>query len=133
MGINFDKALGIHEQALTIQSKRTAVLANNIANADTPGYKARDVDFHALLQQAAHSQRSSGLERTHAAHFRADSKYLSNELMYRVPMQPDTGDGNTVDPSIEQAAFAQSALQYQTSLTFLGNKFRSLMTAIRGE
>lgn len=133
MGISFDKALGIHEQALTVQSRRTALLANNLANADTPGYKAQDIDFHRVLQQASKGQSSFALARTDTKHISSQSRYLSSEAQFRVPLQPDTGDGNTVDPNIEQAAFAQSAIQYQTSLTFLGNKFKALVTAIRGE
>lgn len=133
MTINFNKAFGIHEQALDVQSRRSAVLANNIANADTPGFKARDIDFRQALQNAMHANQSPGLARTDARHFNGNSRYLSTEQQYRVPMQPDTGDGNTVDANVEQAAFAQNAIQYQTSLTFLNSKIRGLLTAIRGE
>lgn len=133
MSINFNQAFGIHEQALDVQSKRSATLANNIANADTPGYKARDIDFRQALQNAMHGATSPGLDRSDARHFSGNNRYLSTELQYRVPMQPDTGDGNTVDANVEQAAFAQNAIQYQTSLTFLNGKIRSLLTAIRGE
>ena len=133
MSINFQKAFGIHEQALDVQSRRSAVLANNIANADTPGFKARDIDFRQALQNAVSGQQSAGLSKTDARHFSGNSRYLSTEQQYRVPMQPDTGDGNTVDANVEQAAFAQSAIQYQTSLTFLNSKIRGLLTAIRGE
>lgn len=133
MTINFNKAFGIHEQALDVQSRRSAVLANNIANADTPGFKARDIDFRQALQNAMHANQSPGLARTDSRHFSGNSRYLSTEQQYRVPMQPDTGDGNTVDANVEQAAFAQNAIQYQTSLTFLNSKIRGLLTAIRGE
>jgi len=133
MTINFNKAFGIHEQALDVQSRRSAVLANNIANADTPGFKARDIDFRQALQNAMHANQSPGLARTDSRHFSANSRYLNTEQQYRVPMQPDTGDGNTVDANVEQAAFAQNAIQYQTSLTFLNSKIRGLLTAIRGE
>lgn len=137
MAINFNKAFGIHEQALDVQSRRSAVLANNIANADTPGFKARDIDFRQALASAMHSSGQNattpGLTRTDARHFDGTSRYLNTEQQYRVPMQPDTGDGNTVDAHVEQAAFAQNAIQYQTSLTFLNGKIRALLTAIRGE
>lgn len=133
MSISFNKAFGIHEQALEVQSRRSAVLANNLANADTPGFKARDIDFRQALQSAMQANASSGLARTDARHYSGDSRYLSTEQQYRVPMQPDTGDGNTVDANVEQAAFAQNAIQYQTSLTFLNSKIRGLLTAIRGE
>jgi flagellar basal-body rod protein FlgB len=133
MSINFNKAFGIHEQALDVQSRRSAVLANNIANADTPGYKARDIDFRQALQSAMQNTGSPGLVRTDARHYAGNSSYVNTALQYRIPMQPDTGDGNTVDAHVEQAAFAQNATQYQTSLTFLNGKIRSLLTAIRGE
>lgn len=133
MSIDFNKAFGIHEQALDVQSRRSATLANNLANADTPGFKARDIDFRQALQSAMHANGSAGLAKTDARHFSGTSRYLNTELQYRVPMQPDTGDGNTVDANVEQAAFAQNAIQYQTSLTFLNGKIRSLLTAIRGE
>ncbi len=133
MSISFERAFGAHEQALQVQSRRSATLANNIANADTPGYKARDIDFRQALRNAMGGNSGFELARTDARHFSGESRYLSTEAQYRVPMQPDTGDGNTVDANVEQAAFAQNAMQYQTSMTFLNSKIRSLLTAIRGE
>ncbi len=135
MAINFDKQFGVHETALNVHSKRLALLSNNLANADTPGYKARDIDFRAAMQQAVSTQntRAAGLRQTNEQHLQSQAKYLATEAGYRVPTQPDTGDGNTVDAAVEMAHYAQAAQQYQTSLTFLNGKIRSLLTAIKGE
>ncbi|MBF7144599.1 MULTISPECIES: flagellar basal body rod protein FlgB [Pseudomonas] len=135
MGISFDKALGIHEQALNFRAQRAEVLANNLANADTPNYKARDVDFSSVLAaQADKVQHGSfGLERTNSMHI--DAQGLSDEdgtMQYRVPTQPSL-DQNTVDAQIEQANYAKNAVDFQASFTLLNNKFRGLVTAIKGE
>ncbi|WP_196137286.1 flagellar basal body rod protein FlgB [Aliikangiella sp. G2MR2-5] len=132
MTINFDKAFGIHEQALELRAQRAKVLANNLANADTPNFKAQDIDFTQALKQASEGL-SSSLARTHDMHL--DSK-LGREipgLSYRIPNMPDTGDGNSVDAQVEQAKFAENALQYQTSLKFLNGKIKGLLTALKGE
>lgn len=130
MPISFDQALGVHEQALRLRAKRADVLAANLANADTPHYKARDFDFNRALQSARQSQ-GVALKTTHANHLPADGN-SSAEVLYRVPNQPSL-DGNTVDSQTEQAAFAQNALEYQASLNFLSARFKSLRAAIRGE
>ncbi|MGX5174577.1 flagellar basal body rod protein FlgB [Aliikangiella sp. IMCC44653] len=132
MSINFEKAFGIHATALNLRAERAKVLANNLANADTPNFKARDIDFSKALQQAQGNLDSS-LKRTHANHI--DSKVGTEipGLSYRIPLQPDTGDGNSVDAQIEQTKFAENAMQYQTSLRFLDGKIKGLMQAIRGE
>lgn len=132
MSISFEKAFGIHEATLKLRSQRAQVLANNLANADTPNFKARDIDFSQALHQAQSNQQSQ-LTRTNGAHL--DSK-LGQEipgLSYRIPFQPDTGDGNTVDAQIEQAKFAENAMEYQTSLRFLDGKIKGLLSAIKGE
>lgn len=134
MPFNIDTALGIHPQALAVRARRAEILAANIANADTPNYKARDIDFRALLGGAQEHQGNARLVATNAAHL-ADAETAGNVdggLMYRMPQQPSI-DGNTVDPQTEYAQFAQNALQYQASLTFLSGRIRNLMTAIRGD
>jgi len=132
MPINFDSALGIHARALSIRSRRNELLASNIANADTPGYKARDIDFRQVLAGAGGGENS--LRRTEAGHLglQNDSGIEGAELLYRVPNQPSL-DGNTVDPDLEKAAFAENAIRYNASLTFLDRKFRGLMLALKGE
>ena len=132
MALNFNAALGIHAQALTIRGQRAEVLANNIANADTPGYQSRDMDFRALLKQAKSGQ-GVNLTRTNGRHYStAHALQTGASLQYRTPMQPSI-DGNTVDMQMEQAEYAENALAFQTSFTFLNRKFTGLMKAIKGE
>ena len=135
MPINFDKALGSHENALLLQSRRTSILASNIANADTPGYKARDMDFSQALKKAKLNTNSpASLKTTHAAHFPSVSKgvFSEVEMNYRTPSQSSL-DGNTVELQKEQAAFAENAVRYQATLKFLGGKFKGIRAALRGE
>ncbi|WP_321351444.1 flagellar basal body rod protein FlgB [Halopseudomonas oceani] len=138
MSISFDNALGIHEQSLKFRAQRAEVLANNIANAETPNYKARDLDFNAVLA----AQQGTGLvgdgqsmpvAQTDAGHMVLDS--LVDQvagLRYRNQLQPSV-DGNTVDSEVEKAAYAQNAIDFQASFTFLNSKFKGLMTALRGD
>ncbi len=133
MPINFDSAFGIHEKTMTLRSYRSGILAANLANADTPNYKARDLDFSSILGQAAESNNWQGLKVAHPRHIGDGDNGLSgSDLKYRVPMQP-TIDGNTVDPQLEQAAFTKNAMAYQASLHFLNGRVKGLMTAIRGD
>jgi flagellar basal-body rod protein FlgB len=129
MTINFDKALGIHPQALAMREKRSEVLAANLANADTPGYKARDLDFKSLLNQNLPA--AVTMERTQSGHF-APQQLLESHLMYRNPNQVSL-DGNTVEANVEQAEYAENAVQYQASLQFISNNFAGLMMALRGQ
>jgi len=131
MSLSFDKALGIHADALQVRSSRLELLASNLANADTPNFKARDIDFRAAL---GHAQQGQGvaMNRTHSAHLSVGMPGLGMEPQYRVPSQPSL-DGNTVDAQMEQAAFSQNAVQYQASLDFLNARFRGLRTALKGE
>lgn len=131
MAISFDKALGVHQYTLGIRSQRAEVISSNIANADTPHYKARDVDFDKAMQMARSRQGGLSMSRSDSQHF--DLKALSQQNVgYRVPNQPDTGDGNTVDMQTEQSEFMQNALEYQMSLGFLDSKFAGLKKALRG-
>ncbi len=131
--IDFEAALGQHQQALRIWARRAELLASNIANADTPNYKARDIDFRAALQQAG----GAGLAMVTDAPGQirpggAAGGVPGGDALYRVPNQSSL-DGNTVDLQTEQAAFADNALRYQATLKFLGGRFKGLMTAIRGQ
>lgn len=131
MPINFDAALGIHAQALAGHSRRAEVLANNIANADTPGYQARDIDFKQVLAGVQNDRLE--LNTTRSGHITANASGSSaGDLMYRTPTQPSL-DGNTVDLQMEQAEYAKNAMRFQGSFTFLNAKFRGLHTAIKGE
>ena len=140
MAINFDTALGIHQQALGVRTARAQLIANNLANSDTPNFKARDIDFRHILANADSEQQSDlRLSRTNTRH---QSQALSNDdmivgeqeyaLMYRTPIQ-DSVDGNTVDEHLEHSEFLENALAFQASFTFLNKKFMGLKSAIRGE
>lgn len=118
MGMHFDKALNIHPDALRVRAERTQILASNIANASTPGYQARDIDFKSVL---------SGTE----ANTDFPLGTAGNELMYRMPNSPSR-DGNTVEIGVEQAEFAQNVSEFQTCLTFLNITFKGLAKAISG-
>ena len=126
-----DPLFGIHAHALQIQQRRMTLLAGNIANADTPGFQARDLDFKAALEQAL-SGNAGPLKTDHAAHLDGTGTTADASLQYRVPLQP-SADGNTVDVQVEQAAFMDSALRYQASISFLDGKLKSLLTAITGD
>lgn len=130
MAINFETALGVHPQALALREKRAEVLAANLANADTPGYKARDLDFQAILKGELPANLK--LEQTHVAHITPEPLWLKGSLLYRNPNQASL-DGNTVEAQVEQAKYAENSVQYQASLRFLNGKFGGLMSALRGD
>lgn len=130
MAISFEKAFGIHPHALLIRDKRSEVLAENIANADTPGYKAKDVDFQQALQ-IAKSRQGQNASRTHEQHFHIAST-MRKDTLFRNPDQPDTGDGNSVDIHRERNAVMQNSMEYQASLTFLNSRIAGMKKAITG-
>lgn len=127
---SLDQALGIHPQALTLRARRAEILAQNLANADTPHYRARDVDFRDMLAGAGGDAR---LQATRPGHFGDGVPGSSDaDLMYRVPTQSSL-DQNTVDVAAERARFVDNSLRYQASLRFLDGKFAGIKTALRGE
>jgi flagellar basal-body rod protein FlgB len=130
MAINFNNALSIHPQALALREKRSEILAANLANADTPDYKARDLDFKSVLNQTLSNE--AGLRRTDGGHMAPQQTVLGADLRYRNPQHASL-DGNTVEAHIEQAKYAENAVQYQASLQFINDDFKGLMSAIRGE
>ncbi len=113
-----DRLFGIHGAALEIRSQRMGVLGSNIANAATPGYKARDVDFAAALQS-----RLAGSDAARAA---------DSAIKYRIPTMASL-DGNTVEMSTEQAAFAENAVAYTATLNFLSGRVSTVKRALKGE
>ena len=115
MAINLEAALGIHPQALDFRVERSKVLAGNLANAETPGYKAQDIDFKAVMAQI-----DAGMPMNR-----------DYQMQYRIPHQT-SADHNTVELNKEQARFAQNSMDYQTSLTFLNLKIAGLKAAIEG-
>lgn len=129
MRFDLDTAFDIHARALTWRSRRAEVLAANLANADTPGYKARDLDFGEALARARGAL--PALARTDERHL-GGTDPLDAAVKYRVPLQPSL-DGNTVDTHIEHAEFVKNAVGYQTSLQLLNAKIGGIRKALRGE
>ena len=125
-----DQALGIHPSALAFRSQRSSVLAANIANADTAGYKARDYDFRTALKTANDGQ-TMKMRATHSRHIQATASDRFGDLKYRVPTK-FSSTGNTVEAEVEQAAFSENALRYQTSLQFLNGSISGMRLAITG-
>lgn len=126
------------QEALALREQRQRVLASNIANADTPGYKARDIDFAAHLSRALDGPASPAsrldLARTSDAHLfgRGSAARAEDDLLYRVPEQPSL-DGNTVDMERERAHFADNSVRYMASLTLTGGYIRGLREAMQPE
>lgn len=114
-----DTLFGVHGAALEVRSQRMGLLASNIANAATPGYKAKDIDFSQALS-AAESDGSF------------DTRAMQAATRFRVPLEPSM-DGNTVDLSTEQTAFAENAVAYQTTLSFLNGRIGQITRALKGE
>ncbi len=128
--MKFDDVFGVHPQALLLRQRRAEVLASNLANADTPGYKARDFEFHKMLD--AQMTPPVRMKTTSAGHIQSQGGIVPpGQMGYRVPDQASL-DGNTVDTQIEHTAFAENALEYQASLRFLNGKINGLKKAIKG-
>lgn len=133
MAFSLDSYLALHANALQVRSRRMELLADNLANADTPGYKARDIDFAAALKAASGGSDMPGvsLAADNPRHFHAVTTPADAAIGYRVPTQPSL-DGNTVDTDTERAAFMGNAVQYQATLTFLNGHIKSLLLALTG-
>ncbi len=124
MSIRIDEALGVHARSLDLRVQRSEILAANLANEDTPGFQARDIDFARELQRADSPFDIGDI-------YSGTNQSVSPALQYRIPMQASL-DGNTVDLSLEQTAFSKNSMDFQTSLTFLTMKFSGLKQAIEG-
>jgi len=129
--LGFTNSLGIHDNALLVRSERSSIIANNLANADTPGFKSRDIDFKAILSGEVTRQSSLSVNQTNNRHIegRAHDDW---EKLYRHPLQPSI-DGNTVDENVENTEFTTNAMSYNASFEFLNSKFKGLNGALRGE
>ena len=131
--------MGFNEAALSLRAQRQQLLASNIANADTPNYKARDIDFASALQAVV--ARTSGtppaglLAQSAPAHLSGSGSgdFLPNgtPVQYRIPAQ-GAADNNTVDMDVERNQFADNGLRYEAGVTFLNMQIRGMMTAIQG-
>lgn len=132
-----DAALRFGTEALNLRAQRQEILASNIANADTPGYQARDIDFASQLSKVLENGRAEGsnmaLKVTSARHIRAETySQPALDLMYRIPAQP-AADGNTVDMDRERTQFADNTLKYQTDLTLISSQIKSMMNVLQGQ
>lgn len=134
MAINFQQALGVYESALRLRAQRAEILSSNLANVDTPNFKARDFDFNRALNQAMAGGSTSGdMRQTQSRHMPAAAGGAAvGQLFYRTPTQPAI-DGNTVDEHIEHAEFMSNNLEFQTAFTLLNSRFKGLLSAIRGD
>ncbi len=135
MLVNLDSYLGTHASAVRLRAERAGILANNLANGDTPNFKARDISFASALREATDSSSSGSpnvtLNGNHPGHI-FDQGRSRTELMYRVPTQYSL-DGNTVQTDIEKSEFTENTLRYEASLQLLSGKFSGLMKALKGE
>jgi flagellar basal-body rod protein FlgB len=132
MATELDNYLQFHAQALNLRAMRQQLLASNIANADTPGYQARDIDFGKSLQ-AALAGRAGGvsLARTADGHLGgAQSGQGAGSAQYRSVVQPSI-DGNTVDMDVERAKFAENAIHYEANLTFINSQLKAMLAALQ--
>ena len=121
--------LEFYSQALQLRSKRNEVLASNIANAATPHFKARDINFDREIQRHI---KEGPLVTTNEVHFPTNISPLLEKLLFRDPINPSF-DGNTVEMEVEQMEFSENVIRYQTTLQFLNGRITGLMSAIRGE
>src|SRR5262245_56359449 len=133
MAGGIDALLQFHTEALGMRAQRQQLLAANIANADTPGYKARDMDFAQSLRNALDSRPSPAeLARTNAAHLASPQQgRTGSEVLYRTALQPSL-DNNTVDMDVELAQFAENAVHYEANLTFINHQLKLMLAAIQG-
>ena len=131
METQLDSTFQFHARALNLRSQRQQLLASNIANADTPGYKARDIDFAKSLQQAVAGRDGPlRLARTSPAHLAAVAG-TDAAVLYRTVMQPSVDD-NTVDMDVERSQFADNAIHYEANLAFINGELKALLTALQG-
>jgi flagellar basal-body rod protein FlgB len=129
-----DEALRFHQTALSLRGARQELLASNIANADTPGYKARDIDFASALQNAvAGTSPKLAMATSSSAHLEGNTgaSVMGAPVLYRRPDQP-SADGNTVNMDVERAQFADNALRYEASVKFTSDELKDMLAALQG-
>ncbi len=127
-----DEALQFHQTALTVRGYRQQLLASNIANADTPNFKARDIDFPSALQGALSSRpTNTGLAVTSPRHIGSSGENTAGaQVLYRAPVQPSI-DGNTVNMDVERTQFMENAIHYEANVALLNGQIRFMMLAIQ--
>ena len=119
----------VYSNALRIRNNRNEILASNIANAATPNFKARDLDFDTELKRI---NKIGNIQTTNNSHFASIQKRIGKDSVFRLPIHPSL-DGNTVEMAVEQMQFSENVMRYQTTLSFLNNKISGLRSAIKGE
>jgi flagellar basal-body rod protein FlgB len=123
-----------HQTALNLRAARQELIASNIANADTPNYKARDIDFASAMKGALQGSGDAlAVAKTAPGHLAgtANESVMGAPVMYRKPVQP-SADGNTVDMDVERAQFADNALRYEASVRFISDKAKDVLAALQG-
>jgi flagellar basal-body rod protein FlgB len=130
---SLDKLFQFHQNALNVRALRQQLLAANIANADTPGYKARDIDFAAALREAGAGRALSAaaLRASSARHLAGEPAGEPAAVLYRSVQQPSV-DGNTVDMDMERNRFAENAVHYDANIAFINSQIKLLLAAIQG-
>lgn len=127
-----DQVLGFHEQAMALRAKRQQLIAANIANADTPNYKARDFNFAQTLQAVQGINNNLvNLEKTSPAHFSAADSGLAPQV-FKKPYQQNNFDLNTVDLDVERQAFADNAVHYEADVSFAHDQIKGLLSVLQG-
>jgi len=127
--MNFiDQAFSLNEKSLNVRAQRMEVLSRNIANADTPHFKAQDIDFKSVMKSAS----EGAVVTTNAKHISEAPDQTSDGLKFRIPFNVSF-DGNTVELPVEQAKFGQYAADYQTTLSILENRISGIRKALRGD
>lgn len=132
MAGSLDDYLGVHSTSLTLRSQRANLISSNLANSDTPNYKAKDIDFASMLAQETGKKLT--INTTSSGHMPTSGSATLNsgDMMYRVPNHASL-DGNTVDVQVEQGKFSENSLRYQASLNFLNGKISGLIRTLRSE
>jgi len=132
MAISIDNAFGIHEKAMHLQGRRAQLIAQNLANSDTPGYKAKDIDFKVALKSVSNGNLNTTLNTTQSGHIQPKGFFMGVESMYRQPTQSSL-DGNTVEPHVEMAEFTENSMRYLMTLRIMSGRINGMLSAIRGE
>ena len=132
MAISIDNVFGVHENAMHLQGRRAQLLSQNLANSDTPGYKAKDIDFKAALKSAGNGNFQKSLAATQKGHIQPKGFLLGAEELYRQPMQSSL-DGNTVEPHVEMSEFTENSMRYLMTLRIMSGRINGMLSAIRGE
>ncbi|MFK5913947.1 MAG: flagellar basal body rod protein FlgB [Woeseiaceae bacterium] len=132
MAININNMFGIHENAMHLQTHRAQLLSQNLANSDTPGYKAKDIDFKSALKSLSVSNAKAPLNATQSGHIQPKGFFMGMETLYRQPNQSSL-DGNTVEPHVEMSEFTENSMRYLMTLRIMTGRINKMMSAIRGD